>query len=137
MNALEEWLTRAHSGAPTDWAPEPPLAELHCHPDLVERLAVLARPDRPRRVFVDGCPVVHHPSGPPYAAARGTSSLLVRTRAAPALLTPRPCPFSAEWVAVHPWPPDIAFARGTDQLRRLLHEAFGGAPNRYYGDEGA
>src|SRR5947209_6728075 len=61
------------------WAPDLAIEELHCHPDLVERLSQIARPQRgAARVWVSGCPVVHHPLGAPIACATGTSRLVVR-----------------------------------------------------------
>lgn len=106
---LDEWLRRTHDAAPPGWEDDPPLEELRCHPDLVERLASLVRPLRPHRVFVAGCPVIHHPSGPPFAAAYGTHGLLIRE--------------NGEWVETDPFPPDVTFLRGTDQLRNRLQRA--------------
>jgi hypothetical protein len=106
---LDVWLRREHVVAPPGWADGPPLEQLRCHPDLVERLASLVRPLRPRRVFVAGCPVIHHPSGLPFATAYGTSSLVILE--------------NAEWVEVDPWLPDVTFLKGTDQLRHRLHRA--------------
>jgi hypothetical protein len=106
---LDEWLRRTHEVAPEGWEDDLPLDDLRCHPDLVERLASLVRPLRARRVFVAGCPVIHHPSGPPFAAAYGTSSLLIRE--------------DDEWIEVDPYPPDVTFLRGTDELRHRLSRA--------------
>lgn len=116
---LRAWLTRPHDVAPDEWKPDPP--EIRCDPRLVERLASLARPLRPRRVFVAGCPVIHHPAGPPVAAAFGTSELLVRGEV-PELLDAEDTGMG--WVILDAWPPDVGFARGTDLLRQVLARAF-------------
>jgi hypothetical protein len=122
---LRAWLTRDHEVAPDGWADDPPAAELRCDPALVERLATLARPLRPRRTFVDGCPVVHHRDGPPFAAAWGTGSLVLRATGLPAVLAPSPA--LDGWVRVDPWPGDVAFTRGTDALRRAVVLAYASA----------
>jgi hypothetical protein len=109
LDELDAWLRREHDVAPEGWADEPPLQELRCHPDLVERLGSLVRPLRPRRVFVAGCPVIHHPSGPPFTAALGTSTLLVFE--------------DGDWVEADPWLSDVTFLKGTDQLRHRLQRA--------------
>ena len=110
-----------------DWAPDPPLAELACHPDLVARLAEIARPvGKTRRVFVAGCPVITHPNGIAIAAASGTSWLAVRS-GLPAgdLASAWQAPgLDASWVALQPWAPDIAFAKATDLLRNHLARAY-------------
>jgi len=103
------------------WAGEPPPEELHCHHDLVERLAFLVRPLRPARVFVAGCPVVHLPGGPAFAAAYGTGSIVARLDA-PGVLDGRPV--LDGWARLDPWLGDVAFARGTDLLRQALRSAF-------------
>ena len=124
--ALLEWLTRDHTVAPETWAAEPPLAELRCHPDLVERVATLGRALRDvRRTFVAGCPVLHHPSGPPFAAAFGTSGLVVRTTERLGALDPgtRTTGLDPSWCDFDPWAPDVTFTRSTTMLR----EAFGRA----------
>jgi hypothetical protein len=91
---------------------------------LVERLATLARPLRPRRVFVAGCPVIHHQSGPPIAAAIGANELLIRGPV-PGVLGARDTGFG--WFAVEAWPADVGFARGSDLLRQVIAKAFANA----------
>ncbi|HWS48310.1 MAG TPA: hypothetical protein VN636_20765, partial [Acidimicrobiia bacterium] len=72
--ALIEWLLRVDHGPVAGWAPDLPAAELRCDAGLVARLSEIARSVRgTTRVFVAGCPVVHHPSGRPIAAAAGPS----------------------------------------------------------------
>ncbi len=115
---LRSWLARDHDALPAVAPPDP--TEFRCDARLVERLTTLAGPLRARRVFVAGCPVVHHPSGPPIAAAFD-GVLLVRDNP-PAVLASRP--LMPGWVAVDPWPPDVGFARGTDLLRQALARAF-------------
>ncbi|HEX5615053.1 MAG TPA: hypothetical protein VFZ83_07830 [Acidimicrobiia bacterium] len=127
--ALAEWLTREHSVAPDGWCAEPPLEDLHCHPDLVERVATLARTLRDvRRTFVDGCPVLHHPSGPPFAAAFGTSGLVVRTAERLGALDPgwRTTGLDASWRDVDPWAADVTFTRATTLLRDAFRRAYDG-----------
>ena len=124
--ALLEWLTRDHTVAPDSWAAEPPLEELHCHPDLVERLAELGRALRDvRRTFVGGCPVLHHPHGAPFAAAFGTSGMVVRTHERLGVLDPRvrTTDLPDGWSDVDPWAVDVAFTRATTLLRDTLHRA--------------
>lgn len=116
---LRAWLTRRHDAAPDEWKPDQP--ELRCDPRLVERLATLAGPLRARRVFVAGCPVIHHPSGPPIAAAVGAGDILVPGRV-PGVLGARDTGFG--WFAVEAWPGDVGFARGTDLLRQVVAQAF-------------
>jgi hypothetical protein len=109
--ALVEWLARTDHAPVTGWAPEPPLEELHCNPDLIERVSKISRPiKRTVRVFVAGCPVIHHPAGPPIAAASGTSWFVVRRRDG--------------WDEVDPWQTDIALAQGIDLVRARVASAF-------------
>jgi hypothetical protein len=125
--ALQEWLGREHPSAPDGWGPEPAIDALRCHPDLVERLAGLARalPDA-RRTFVAGCPVVHHPAGPAIAAAAGTSTLIVRCGGAPGILDPglRTAGLDDAWCDLDPWAADVTFTRSTDLLRDALRRAY-------------
>jgi hypothetical protein len=107
---LEEWLARRHEVAPPGWQEDLAIEQLRCPPDLVARLSELVGPQRPHRVFVGGCPVIHHPSGPAYAAAYGMHDLLVRERGG--------------WNLVDPWMPDVTFLKGTDQLRARLQRAY-------------
>ena len=124
--ALAAWLT----GGPHDvdgWAPDPPAAELCCHPDLVARLTAVARPVRgTSRAFVAGCPVVHHADGRPIACAWGARELVVRSdRPAGALATGRRVvELDGAWVALDPWAADVAFARATELLRMHVHAAY-------------
>ena len=126
LPTLLTWLDRDHPVAPDAWDPDPPLEDLRCHPDLVERVAALGRalPDV-RRTFVAGCPVLHHPSGPPFAAAFGTSGLVVRTTERLGSLDPgtRTTGLDPSWCDFDPWAPDVTFTRSTT----LLREAFGRA----------
>jgi hypothetical protein len=109
--ALDAWLARTDHEPVTGWAPEPPIEELHCHPDLIERVALVARPITGTvRVFVAGCPVIHHPSGPPIAAASGTAWFVVREH--------------GDWAELDPWQPDVALTRGIDLLRIRVAAAF-------------
>jgi hypothetical protein len=111
---LLDWLARRGHEPVSAWAADPPLAELHCHPDLVARLAEIARPiPGAARVFVAGCPVIHHPSGSPVAAASGTAWFVVRE--------------GDDWNEVDPWQSDIALARGLDLLRNRVMRAFSAA----------
>ena len=89
----------------------PHINVLHCHPDLIKRLSLVAHPiPGAVRVFVAGCPVIHHPSGPPIAAASGTSWLTVREH--------------DSWIRLDPWQTDIALARGIDLLRARIASAY-------------
>jgi hypothetical protein len=127
---LFDWLTRRHPPEP-GWEPEPPLEELRCHPDLVARLAEVARPiGAARRRFVAGCPVIEHPNGQPIAAAAGTGWLAARSGLpAGALACAQPGPHSLEgdWVELDPWAPDAAFAHATDLLRAHIARAYDAA----------
>jgi hypothetical protein len=125
--ALQDWLSRDHPSAPDAWEPEPELSTLRCHPDLVERLASLARAlPGARRMFVAGCPVVHHPAGPAIAAAAGTSTLVVRCGTAPGVLDPgwRTEGLGAPWRDLDPWAADVTFTRSTELLRDALRRAY-------------
>jgi hypothetical protein len=57
--------------------------------------------------------VIHHPSGPPVAAASGTAWFVVRE--------------ADDWNEVDPWQSDIALARGLDLLRARVTRAFNAA----------
>jgi hypothetical protein len=126
--ALVHWLGRTDREPGRGWAPDPPIGELHCHLDLVARLAEIARPigDVGRR-FVAGCPVINHPCGRSIAAASGTSWLVVRSaRPAGALASKHPFDTGLEpdWVELDPWGVDVAFARAIDLLRAHVARAY-------------
>ncbi len=109
------------------WAEDLPIDDLHCHPDLVERLTQLSRPVRgTRRVWIDGCPVVHHPSGAPIACATGTSRLVVRSAEPPGALVSRWLTpgLDAEWVDLDPWAADVTFTRALELLRTHVRRAY-------------
>ena len=132
--ALVEWLGRADHEPGRVWAPDPPLADLRCHPDLVARLAEVGRSvANAGRRFVAGCPVIHHPHGRPIAAAAGTDWLVVRS-ALPAGALARAAPLEIglkpEWVELEPWAVDVAFARSTDLLRAHMARAYERAEQR-------
>lgn len=114
---LRDWLARDHPAAPTGGG-------------TVEAwFARLAGPCRPVLTVVAGCPVAHHASGPPFAAACD-GRVLVRADA-PAALDPQPLSGLPGWVAVDARPPDVGFARGEDALARLVAAAAGAvAPRR-------
>jgi hypothetical protein len=106
-----DWLARPDHEAVSGWAPEPPFEDLHCHPDLIARVAEVSRTIRgAARVFVAGCPVIHHPCGQPVAAASGTRWFVIRE--------------DHDWNEVDPWQSDIALARGLDLLRVRVTRAF-------------
>ena len=124
---LREWLTRDVDEPVEGWEREPPLEALRCHPDLVARLAEVARSvGATRRVFVGGCPVIHHPRGRAIAAAWGTSSLTVRSaRPAGALATTEPSAGLGDgWTMLDPWAPDVALSRTIDLLRAHMARAY-------------
>jgi hypothetical protein len=120
------WLT-ADDHDVAGWAPEPPLDELHCHPDLAERLTEVSRPvvRGAARVWVDGCPVIHHPRGAPLACASGTGVLVVRSAEPAGALAAsgKTSGLDPTWVDLDPWAPDTAFARSTELLRMHLRRA--------------
>ena len=126
--ALLEWLVRADHEPERGWAPDLPIGELRCHPDLVARLAEIARPiGEARRRFVAGCPVIHHPLGRPIAAASGTAWLVVRSALpAGALRSARPLDeeLDPDWVELDPWGVGVAFARTIDLLRGHVARAY-------------
>ena len=126
--ALADWLGRNDHEPGRGWAADPPIEELRCHPDLVARLAEVARSiGTVGRRFVAGCPVIHHPQGRPIAAAAGTNLLVARS-ALPAGALARAAPIvtglDPEWVELDPWAVDVAFARSTDLLRAHLTRAY-------------
>jgi hypothetical protein len=114
---------------PTDeWSRDLPIEQLRCHPDLVERLTQIARPVRgTRRVWIDGCPVVHHASGAPIACATGTNRLVVRSAQPAGALVPRwhTPGLDPAWRDLDPWAADVAFARTLELLRMHLRRAYG------------
>ena len=126
--ALVDWLTRAEPPTADTWEPDPPIGDLQCDPDLVQRLALIARPvHSTARVFVAGCPVIHITAGRPIACASGTSWFVVRSgRAAGELAPPEPvsvAPLDDAWTGLDPWTHDIALARGVDLLRAHVARA--------------
>jgi hypothetical protein len=123
---LRTWLGR-EDHVVSGWENEPPLEELACHPDLVERLTQLARTVRGAcRVWVAGRPVVHHPAGAPIAFADGTSRLVVRSGEPAGILASRwrTAGLDAGWVDLDPWAADVAFARATERLRAHVRRAY-------------
>ncbi|MDQ1474842.1 MAG: hypothetical protein QOE62_71 [Actinomycetota bacterium] len=132
--ALVDWLRRprspgfsaGHEPAP-GWEADPPLDELHCHPDLIARLAEAARPIAGvRRRFVAGCPVIEHPRGRPIAAAAGASWLAVRSDLPAGALgvVPMATALGPEWLQMNPWSENVAFARALDLLRAHVARAY-------------
>jgi hypothetical protein len=124
---LREWLMRDVDDPVDGWEPVPPYEELRCHPDLVERLAEVSKPvGGVRRVFVDGCPVIHHAQGRAIAAAWGTACLTVRSARPAGALATRNQPLAgldAAWVMLDPWAPDVALSRTIDLLRTHVARA--------------
>jgi hypothetical protein len=110
------------------WEADPPLDQLHSHPDLIARLAEIARPIAGvRRRFVGGCPVIEHPNGRPIAAAAGTSWLVVRSdlpAGALGLGSPLATALGPEWLQLNPWSENVAFARALDLLRAHVARAY-------------
>src|SRR5689334_12272609 len=125
---LREWLMRDVDDLVDGWAPMPPYETLHCHPDLVERLAAVSRTVRAvRRVFVGGCPVIHHTRGRAIAAAWGTAWLTVRSGRPPGALATLNQPLAgleAPWVMLDPWAADVALSRTIDLLRAHVASAY-------------
>jgi hypothetical protein len=126
---LREWLEQDHhdvrEGGPAEADGRPP----ECDPELVERVSQLVRPLRgTRRTFVAGCPVFHHPSGPPFAAAFGRSHVVVRGRVAPLGAPAAPVRgLPAGWTELDPEPDDVGFARGRELARTALAQAYDAA----------
>jgi hypothetical protein len=125
--ALRAWLTRDDHDV-AGWAPDPPAAELRCAPELVERLTQVARPAArdAARVWVEGCPVVHHPNGAPIACAYGADTLVVRSGEPAGALAPA-APVGGlddTWVALDPWAVDTSFARTGELLKMHVHRAY-------------
>ena len=124
--ALHGWVTNDEHEV-EGWAEDLPIAQLRCHPDLVERLAQIARPVRgARRAWVDGCPVVHHPGGAPIAFATGTHVLVVRSAQPAGTLAPgwHTNGLTGDWTDVDPWAADVTFAKTLELLRNHLRHAF-------------
>jgi hypothetical protein len=128
LTELRAWLTRDVHDPVDVWEREPAPDALQCRPDLVARLAEIARPvGAVRRVFVGGRPVIHHPNGMPIAAASGTASLTVRSaRSAGALATYEVWldGLGPEWTMLDPWAPDVALSRTIDLLRGHIAHAY-------------
>jgi hypothetical protein len=125
---LREWLTRDVDAPVEEREPMPSHEALRCHPDLVARLAEASRSaGAVRRVFVDGCPVIHHPRGRAIAAAWGTSGLAVRSgQPAGALVTTteRLDGLAPDWTMLDPWAADVALSRTVDLLRAQVARAY-------------
>ena len=118
------------------------LGEIHCHPDLAERLAEVVEG---LGAAVPECaiPVIAHGNGVAFAFAQGTSALVLRlpptehaqvveapgsgdvhrasARELTLVLEERLGP---EWVVADPWPIDIPIAEGLRQLRGWARAAF-------------
>ena len=128
LTPLRDWLTRDAFEPVDGWEPTPPLDSLHCHPDLVARLAEVARPvGSTRRVFVDGCPVIHHPYGRPIAAASGTAWMTVRSARPAGALETAEAPLDGlgpDWTMLDPWAADVALSRTSDLLRAHVVRAY-------------
>ena len=115
--ALRDWLAADHETVPAQDA------SAREDDPIAERLATLTRPLRPRRAALDGAVVMHHPSGRAFAAAYA-GRVLVRTMTARATLAAEPVEALDGWIALDPFPADVAFERGTNVLRDLLAHAF-------------
>jgi hypothetical protein len=113
---VRAWLIRTHDVAPAEDASS------RASDPVAERLLGLTRALRPACATIAGAVVVHHPSGRPFAAAVD-DHLVVRVARATGALTAEAVDGLDGWVAVDPFPPDVAFARGEDALRRVLAEA--------------
>jgi hypothetical protein len=128
LTELREWLMRDVDDPVEGWAPMPPYEDLHCHRDLVERLAEISKPaGAVRRVFVGGCPVIHHPRGRAVAAAWGTSWLTVCSGSPAGALATGNQPLAgldAAWVMLDPWAADVALSRTIDLLRAHIVRAY-------------
>jgi hypothetical protein len=118
--ALREWLAARHDDAPERDA------SAREDDTVAERMATLTRPLRPRRVAVANAVVMHHPSGNAFAAAY-EDRILVCTTTARAALAAQPIDDLPGWVAIDPFPADVAFERGTNVLRDLLARAYADA----------
>jgi hypothetical protein len=112
--------------ASSDWSRDDPRLdgwELRCHPDLVERLEAASSTPA---TFVFGLPVLVHANGIAYAAASGTSLVLVRLPAesrADLVRSQWGVPFvDREWVDVEPWL-DSPAAEPVGRMRRWLERA--------------
>ncbi|MCX4993160.1 MULTISPECIES: hypothetical protein [unclassified Streptomyces] len=101
--------------------------QLHTHPDLLDRLAELARRAPLHAAY--GVPVLAR-EGVAAAAALGTSVLLVRLPAAPTdLEAGTPAPFLAGhgWQAVDAWQSGLPCAEGARRLSGAVRRALAGA----------
>ena len=124
---LVAWLTV--DGHDVDgWEPDPPAADVRCARPLVNRLSEAGRSAERAiaRVWVDGCPVLHHPRGAPLACAWDERSLVVRSaQPAGALATTRTTAgLDDDWVDLDPWATDTSFARTTELLRMHVRHAY-------------
>jgi hypothetical protein len=129
---LLTWLTSDDHDV-DGWADDLPIQALRCHPDLVQRLTEISRPvNGACRVWVDGCPVVHHRAGPPIGCARGTNTLVVRSGLpAGALASPERTPgLDDTWIDLDPWAADVTFAKTIELLRMHVRRAYDLAETR-------
>jgi hypothetical protein len=128
LTELQGWLMREVDEPIDRWEPAPALDSLRCHPDLVARLSEVSKSvGAGHRVFVDGCPVIHHPRGRPIAAASGTAWLAVRSaRPAGALATTEVllAGLGPDWTMLDPWAADVALSRTIDLLRAHIARAY-------------
>jgi hypothetical protein len=117
---LLDWLQhRDHPVA--GWADPLPYEQMHCHPDLADKLETHARQvGGIARVWVAGCPVFQ--VGPaPVAYARGTNICGIRSGepAGPLASDNAASGLDFPWVHLDPFAPDVTFTT-TKQLL-LMH----------------
>ena len=123
--------------------------ELHCHPELVDRLEDVGRGIVQTMTPAFGLPVLVHPNGVAFAFAQGTSTIALRLplalqrevldapgsgRAHRFELEATTLRFSerlgADWVAADPWPIELTPEAGLEQLRRWCRRAYENADGR-------
>jgi hypothetical protein len=128
LTELRGWLTRDVDEPIDGWEPTPSVDALRCHPDLVVRLSEVSRSiGDVRRVFVEGCPVIHHPHGRAIAAASGKAWLTVRSALPAGALATTEAPLAGlgpEWKMLDPWAADVALSRTVDLLRAHIARAY-------------
>jgi hypothetical protein len=122
---------RSRAVVPTPAQPSPwdlDEYELHTHPDLTERLLLVAEGVPHRLVPCYGVPVLVHPNGVAFAVGYSLNHLLLRLPVVPddvELREPLPgFPPDPSWHPVDAWQTELVTAEGIARLRAWCRRAF-------------